>query len=336
MIRLGQIGLGFGLQVHIPSFQADKRFKLVSICSKNINKVKKVAKNLGVEHYTTNPQELLAKVDAVAIATPPRIQEVLLNEAISNKLHVFFEKPLGFIPTFITKAAKDQALMVNFEFMEIDTWKKLKEHIDKGKLGKILHIEIFWNTESYSVRNAIKSWKTNSKLSGGVLSNFGSHVFYYIEELFGEITEISARIQPDFSKGDEVTHLQMSLKEGQIVTVCISTNTYHGSGHRIEVTGEKGTALLSNPGSSTIDKFDLVIYSKSGKVIREKTKFIKHKNFDERVLAVRPMVKKFGDWIELKKIQEPNIKQALRVESLIEVAHKSAKNKVNIELNNDR
>jgi len=332
MIRLGQLGLEFGLKVQVPAFKNDGRFELVSICSKNTAKAQIAANDLNVKHYTNDPKELFSKVDAVAMAIPPKEQELWLPEAIKLGLHVFFEKPLGFLPSLNIKMDKKQALMVDFEFMEIDVWKKLKTFIDSGKLGEIIHVEVLWNVETYSVSKGLKSWKTNRQLSGGALNNFGSHVFYYLEELFGPISEINAKTQPVLGDGDEVVHLQMNLKTGQLISVCVSTNSFQGSGHRMEVTGTNGTASLWNPIGSTVGNFELEIHTKSGESLKEKSKWNKESGIDDRIKAVESVVKKFGDWIELKQIKRPNLLEAYRVEFLLEASRKSTENGMSVEI----
>ena len=42
MIRLGQIGLNYGLKVQIPAFSNDSRFELIGVCSSNIDNAKKL------------------------------------------------------------------------------------------------------------------------------------------------------------------------------------------------------------------------------------------------------------------------------------------------------
>ena len=182
MIKIGQIGLNFGLKTHIPSFKNDSRFELVSVCSQDIANAKKISEDLSVLHYTNNPRDLFPKVDAVSFAIPPSEQSKWVSEAVNNGLHVFFEKPLGYIPRKSNLIQSSQALMVDFELLEIDLWKMLFNLIKKGDLGEILHCEVIWNVETYAVSNNIKSWKTDINRDGGTLKNFGSHVFYYLEE----------------------------------------------------------------------------------------------------------------------------------------------------------
>ena len=116
---------------------------------------------------------------------------------------------------------------------------------------------------------------------------------------------------------DPVTYLQYYQEEPDSI---ISSYTYNWENNLTLTMTEIAETFKGNESSIEIKIYENVFNDK--KQISS--------------VKISSKVEKFGDWIELKKIQKPNIKQALRVESLIEVAHKSAKNKINIELNNDR
>jgi predicted dehydrogenase len=330
MIKVGQIGLNFGLKTHIPSFKNDKRFKITSVCSRNLLKAKKVSVESNIPHYTNNPRELFSKVDAVAFAIPPSEQSIWLPEAIKNGLHVFFEKPLGYMTTQSNLVKSTQALMVNFEFMEIDLWKKLDEYIKNDILGEIYHCEVLWNVETYSVSQNISSWKTDIKKNGGTLKNFGSHVFYYLEELFGKIISISASSKPNIDLTDQTIYLIVEFLSGQIGSVAISTNTYNGSGHSLEITGSKGSAVLKNVSKSTVSDFELKIDLKDGESNIYNSEWTKQNIEDDRIFAVSKLVNKFGDWIQNEETQIPNINSAIRVEHLMNKAIESIKAKKTI------
>ena len=90
MIIVGQIGLNYGLNVHIPAFLSDERFKLIGVCSRNSSKADSARDQLGLQFSTTDPDELISKVDAISLAVPPKEQAIILPKAIDKGLHVFF------------------------------------------------------------------------------------------------------------------------------------------------------------------------------------------------------------------------------------------------------
>jgi len=317
MIKVGQIGLNYGLNVQIPAFLNDSRFQLTSICSRNMKKNQEIAKKLGISHFTDSPEELFSMVDAVSLAVPPNDQARFLKHALKEGLHVFFEKPLGF--TFDRKHnfLNHQALVADFEFMEIDVWKDLKQLIARNELGSVLHAEVIWNVETYAVSKKLNSWKTNSKLSGGALNNFAAHSLHYMEKFMGKISEVDVKALQHESHGEEVVYIYLKFFSGASASLCISTNTYKGSGHSLEFTCSEGTALLRNKENSTVSDFTLEVHKKSGETYHKESLWKKRPGEDDRILAVSSLVKKFGDWIENGEPQEPGISEATRVENLL-------------------
>lgn len=323
MIRLGQIGLNYGLKVQIPAFSKDPRFKLVGTCSANIDNAERIKSLMNLEFATDDPEELISRVDAVSIALPPKEQAIILPKAIEKGLHVFFEKPLGFIPYENIKIKNSQALMVDFEFLEVDVWKSLKKLIEKDEIGRILHAEILWNVETYAVSNNLISWKTDPDLSGGVLNNFASHSLHYIEQFMGKITQIYVKAVPSNSSDEKAIYIFLQFRSDASACLCLSTNTYKGSGHLLEFTGSRGTALLKNNSNSTLDNFSLEVFKKSGENYRENSIISDSKEQDCRILAVASLVKRFGDWIETGNTNKPGLSEAVRVEKLLRACRKS-------------
>lgn len=332
MIRLGQIGLNYGLKVQIPAFSSDPRFELVGVCSANIDNAERIRSLIGLEFATTNPIELLAKVDAVSLALPPREQAIILPKAIEKGLHVFFEKPLGYIPDRNIEIKNSQALMVDFEFLEVDVWRELKRLIEKNVIGTILHAEIIWNVETYAVSNNLNSWKTNPGSLGGVLNNFASHSLHYIEQFMGEINQVYVKTVPVDSSDEQAVYIFLQFKLGSSACICISTNTYKGSGHLLEFTGTSGTARLINNSNSTLGNFSLEVYKKSGESFKKKSKITDTKDQDCRIPAVESLVKKFGDWIEKDEPSKPGFSEALRVERLIRACRESVIKKKEVDI----
>ena len=87
---------------------------------KEFLKADAVRDQLGLQFSTTNPDELISKVDALSIAVPPQEQAIILPKAIDKGLHVFFEKPLGYVPDVEFKLKGSQSLMPDFGFLEVD------------------------------------------------------------------------------------------------------------------------------------------------------------------------------------------------------------------------
>jgi len=104
MIRTGIIGLGRWGKNHLRIFKELEKTtdsKLIGVADSNPDK-KNLVEEFGIKFYTDFTQ-LLPLVDAVSIVTPTNIHYQIAKECLSNKKHVFVEKPL----TLFSKEAKE-------------------------------------------------------------------------------------------------------------------------------------------------------------------------------------------------------------------------------------
>ena len=113
--KIGIIGSGFGMYGLLPSFSRVKGCKVISICGKNSERMRRYCKKLDVNRYT-NWNEMLQKEkpNAVAIAVIPKHQYEIAKYALNNQIAVFAEKPLttSFQTSLeITKLAKKKACL---------------------------------------------------------------------------------------------------------------------------------------------------------------------------------------------------------------------------------
>jgi predicted dehydrogenase len=132
---------------------------------------------------------------------------------------------------------------------------------------------------------------------------------------------------PEIPLTDETIYLYTKFISGQIGSIAISTNSYKGSGHSLEVTGTNGSAILKNIQQSTVSDFELQIKLKDGESQKYKSEWVKKNNEDDRILAITKLVNKFGDWIQKKEVQSPNINSGIRVEKLINSSVQSMQKK---------
>ena len=53
-LKVGIIGLNFGLSCHLPAFKKNKKCKVIALCSRNINKAKISAKKNNIPFFLIN------------------------------------------------------------------------------------------------------------------------------------------------------------------------------------------------------------------------------------------------------------------------------------------
>ena len=139
-INLGIIGKNFGYHVIYKSFLKNKKYNIKGFSFKS-KKIKKVQIPKKIKIYSNWKKLILDKeINAVVIATPPKLHKNIIKYAVRNNKHIFCEKPFtcsykeaNSISRLI-KTKKNIAHMVNYEFTEIDAFLHLKKkkHLSYG------------------------------------------------------------------------------------------------------------------------------------------------------------------------------------------------------------
>lgn len=148
--------------------------------------------------------------DCLAIASPNGLHEEHAIMALENNLSVVIEKPMALTKSgcerIIFKALQKQkqvfCVMQN-RYSPPSVW--LKDILNKGLLGKIYMVQIncYWNRDDRYYKPDIitgkpTSWHGTKKLDGGTLFTQFSHFIDLMYWYFGDITNISARLN-DFN-----------------------------------------------------------------------------------------------------------------------------------------
>ena len=150
--------------------------------------------------------------------------------------------------------------MIDFNFHQIMGWQRAKQMLDDGAIGRLRHVAVHWHVESRAIQMRMKNWKTVGDDGGGVLGNFISHCFHYLEWFCGPIAGLSARIAglpDDPDTRDHAWRWRCSSQSGPLASLSMSCASYLGIGHRIEFFGEDGTLVLANPGADYMRGFNL-------------------------------------------------------------------------------
>lgn len=275
-IGVAVVGTGFGQKIHIPGFQAHHRTEVVAVYHRNLDKAQAIASSQNIPYACNSIEDIIAipEVAAVSISTPPFLHFEMAKKVLTAGKHLLLEKPTALTANEArelyklanksethpeSKSAKTIATM-DFEFRFIPSWQMLAELLATGYVGEKRLIKIDWLVSSRADTNRPWNWYSQKDKGGGVLGATGSHVFDYINWLFGPvkrlsgqlITGISARPDPDeLGKlkpvdADDSCTLMLELADGTPCQVCLSSVTYQGRGHWVEIYGSKGTLVLGS------------------------------------------------------------------------------------------
>ena len=272
-IGVAVVGTGFGQKIHIPGFQHHHRTEVVAVYNRDLDRGQEIANKYQIPHTCDRLEEILAlpEVDAVSISTPPFLHYEMAKAVLSAGKHLLLEKPMAMNAEEVKDLynlarSKSLVAMADFEFRFVPAWQLLAEYIDRGYVGKTRLIKIDWIVTSRADPQRSWNWYARKDRGGGALGAVGSHAFDYINWLFGEVKSLSAHLacaipeRPDPKDGgklkpvdaDDTCLIMLELADGTPCQLTISSVTYNGRGHWLEVYGENGTLIL---GSSNLKDY---------------------------------------------------------------------------------
>lgn len=193
-------------------------------------------------------------IDIVSICTPNGLHASQTIFALRKGIHVLCEKPMAITVhdcgEMIKEAEKaNRRLFIVKQNRYNPPVTAVKEAIDKGKLGKILSIQLncFWNRNNdYYAKS---DWKGTLKLDGGTLFTQFSHFIDLLYWFFGDVKHVEA-ISRNYLHGkliefEDTGIVLIEFFNGIIGTINYTVNSYsknmEGS---LTVFGEKGTVKI--------------------------------------------------------------------------------------------
>jgi predicted dehydrogenase len=334
VIRLGIVGSNYGRTVQLPAFRADPRCEVVALAGSNAARTAELARADHIPKAYGDWRALVedSGVQAVAIATLPSLQAQIAIRALELGKPVFAEKPLasdlGAARTMLKQAAASRKpTMIDFNFHQIMAWQRAKSMIDAKAIGTLRHVTVHWHVESRAIQTRMRSWKTVGDDGGGVLGNFISHCFHYLEWFCGPIAGLSARVSglPDDKELETTVAMAIQLSAGPLVSLSMSCASLNGAGHRIEFFGEDGTLVLHNPSADYMRGFDLMHARRSATAVEKIPVLdpVDAKYPDGRIAPVSRLAKMFFDAIESGTTASPSFAEGYRVQMLIDAARRS-------------
>lgn len=335
MVRIGIVGCNYGRLVQLPAFRLDPRCKVVALAGRDPARTAELARAESIPLAFGNWEQLVEHpdVDAVCIATEPGLQPQIAIRALELGKPVFAEKPMaadvaGAERMVRAAEASRRTTMVDFTFCEILSWRKAKALLDEGAIGRLRHVEVNWNVENHSTRMRLKNWKTLSETGGGVLGNFVSHCFHYLEWFCGPLAGMSARLSglPGEPSTETNVGISMMFRSGAAGNLAMSCASYLGSGHRIEFYGEDGTLMLVNDTADYMRGFRLALGRRPAttmSVISTVDDVDLRFPSDGRIAPVSRLAARFLDQIERGVLATVGFAEGLRVQALLDTARRA-------------
>lgn len=182
-LNIGIIGCGsIAKSVHLPILSKSPIINNIFISDIDPDLLRETGERFGIDDAKRSHDymELLDKVDAVFILTPPHTHYSIVMESLGKRKHVFVEKPLCLDPTEareIMKISADSGLNVttgyNLRFMP--QLRLAKEFIKKGHIGRTVTVNGYYLAEAPYLRKN-KSFYLDPKKGGGVIMDGLCHL----------------------------------------------------------------------------------------------------------------------------------------------------------------
>lgn len=341
------VGTGFGQKIHIPGLQAHHRTEVVAVYHRDQAKAQAIAAAHNIPHGFSQLADLLnlPGVDAVSLATPPFTHAAMAADILNAGKHLLMEKPTALSVAEARRIAalaqaQNRIVTMDFEFRFVPAWQHLAHLLQSGYVGQKRLVKIDWMVPGRADPNRAWSWYAVKAQGGGALGAFASHTFDYIAWLFGPVKRLCAHLttaipqRPDPATGElkpvdanDTCTLMLELMDGTPCQITISSVTYGGRGHWVEVYGDRGTLVLGSPNlKDYVHGFEL-----QGAVAGEPLAPIPipesltfPKTYDDGRLA--PFIRVVDHWvscIDQGNPETPSIEAGVYSQQLMDLAHQS-------------
>ena len=253
-LKIGILGCGTISSVHAQALKETKNAEAVSAFSRNQENLKRITKEYSLTGYTSLDDFLNdTSIDAVTICTPSGTHLDFAKKAAIAGKHVIIEKPIEVTLERAKKIievckANNVCLAVIYQNRFLSDIVKMKQAIEDGRIGKIFMADAYikWYRSQEYYNSAI--WRGTMNLDGGgVLINQAIHTIDLLIWLAGDIKSVFANVGTFTHRdieGEDNAVAVLRFTSGAIGVIEGSTSVVPAFKRKIEIHGEKGTAIL--------------------------------------------------------------------------------------------
>jgi len=311
--KIGIVGAGFGVRVHLPALRNHPRFEVVALASPS--SAPDVARAHNVRAFRSCA-EMVAGIDldAVAVASPPFSHHEDVLAALAECKHVVCEKPFALRladahSMLDAQRSAGTACGVAHEFRFVPQAQALKELVVNGHLDPLRNIEI--NLLRTSLRRQdrrARGWWFERKRGGGLTGAVMSHLIDHANWLAGSPplrvlgfhrTANAERVDERGAFRTDVADGAFALFEysGGLVARVAADGTAAVESYTCAVHGEQRTAVESGPWIT-----DATLYSVDANETSElQCKASPYARYAKIEASVPPMMELYDEFV--KKIE---------------------------------
>jgi len=233
----------------VPAMQRANRCEVVAIASRDLERARQAADELGIPHAHGSYEALLADpdVDAVYVPLPNHLHADWTVAAARAGKHVLCEKPLALTASEAQRAieacqAAGVRVMEAFMYRLHPSWVAVQDLIASGRIGRLIAVQSwfsYYNDDPRNIRNI-------SEVGGGALYDIGCYCVNLSRMLFGsEPTRVEASMVHDLLSGTDVlTSGILEFSEGIATFTC---STRAEDDQRVHAYGTEGRISIWIP-----------------------------------------------------------------------------------------
>ncbi|MFB5193516.1 inositol 2-dehydrogenase [Neobacillus sp. KR4-4] len=245
-----------------------KGAELVTVVATRKESAEKVARELGVKKWTTNPQEVFddPTIDAVVIVTPTKTHAELIIQAARSGKHIFVDKPLT--ETLDEADLVIQEIQKNNVYCQVGFMRRFdpayaeaRRRIMNGDIGRPIYFKGVSRDPGSPPEEYIKT-------SGGIFLDLAIHEYDIARFLIGDDVHSiktfgNVLVHPFMNKYGDVDQsiTFMKFQNGAACDIEASRNSTFGYDIRGEVVGTEGSIQIGS-----LQYHDIKILTNKGSV----------------------------------------------------------------------
>lgn len=251
-LKIGIIGAGAAAERIINASMNHSDIKIHGVYDKDTDRLMQISRNYWLDGYSSYEKILEdPEIDIIYLATPPKFHYPLGVDIFKSDKHFICEKPLANSNREVQKMlslanVEDRLYAMNFPIIYGPAYKKIKELLDDGYIGKLRRIEF----QAYFPEWP-RSWQQNSWIKsrnqGGFTREVVTHYVQLMQRLFGDIKNIESYVKyPDDPELSEKSLLAKADIDGVEVLFNCLADVGISEDLNFNIIGSKGAISLKN------------------------------------------------------------------------------------------
>lgn len=222
---------------------------IYAVCDVSLDSAQKYAEEFGVQHAYGDAKEMIQdpEVDIIYIATPHNLHYKFLKMSVESGKHVFCEKSITVNSRQLEECvaiAEEKGLVIcdGMTLLHMPLYKKLKEMIDGGAIGKVKMVQVnFGSCKEYDVTNRFFS----KELAGGALLDIGVYAMTFARFFMNSKPDVVLTTANYFETGvDETSGILLKNPDGEMAVMALTMRAKQPK--RGVVAGENGFIEIDN------------------------------------------------------------------------------------------